>query len=545
MQNIPIGLETALCTPCESPIIEKHAADEELSRTPHHRNSLIIEEVCKYFGSCSVEGCPLNSEYSHMISFYSNALFCVSHHKENILAVRSEYLKNISDFEKIVLLSVQIDRSFKPIHVGVFDLHCEQDIESLTYKTYEKIFSVRKSDVSITDCYFVLEILLYRKEYERFFIIYEGLEERTIGIYKLAIMASLYAKREKIPKILIQIKNALNLANVNVEENESSDKKYRTMVENAEADSPLPLATQEENLLLFHTIRTWYLDKYKKHHWDMSISMWNISKNAEGASEAMIDRCIRHRKYEEGWYIYKESLNDAITPLRMFRLSRRILLLIIHAINNCNTNMWVEHYLEIATVISRLKIDMKTKVKNTFTVLHNLRNYHHITCIGGLIIKQYPEDLLCTSEPLSIILYDIYEILKEHENMIMDEIASRPSEEETGEKSVPELARYALISYSLWRRKNTRGLFISLFWGRSKASIEIYTLILHIAMIIKNKEQIVNICKDIWNDSVEVTDSLAFSLAYIHGTYTNCSCLANTNSRSYLMHVLLLLSGTQ
>ncbi|KAI5190832.1 hypothetical protein NEMIN01_1234 [Nematocida minor] len=528
-----MGTESAVCSPYEDCAAQPLKISESASALNMKENKTVIEAIFQCFKSCSIEDCPLNSPYTHPISLYSNLLFCVMRNHRNLLSFnRHKSFKIICDFEKIILLAVQLDRTFRPVHVGKFDLLCEQDIESLTFKLYESMYAMDKSNIATSDYYHILEILLNRKEYERFFVVYEQSKTKTIGTYKLSIVAALCMKEEKIPRILTQIKNDLKLKNVDIDgRTPPIGKQYRNLVENAAEDSDMPCYTEEENLVLFYTIKNWYIDKYREHHWNVSIHTWHVSRNTEGASEAMIDRCIRLRKYEEGWDIYKESTIDPITPLRMLRLSRRILSLIIHAINNCNTNVWVEKYLEIATVISRLNVSNVIKVKNTFSILSSLKNYAHISCISVLTIKQYPEELISNSAALGIIFEDIYKIFKDHEEVLA---------ETQNESCTSSLARHALIIYRIWRKKNSKSVFLSLFWGRSKESVEVYTLILQIAAITKNKDHIISICKDIWEDSIAVTENLSNTLSHIHSEYSSCSCDAsvNTNSRGYLMHVL-------
>lgn len=527
--------------PYKSPSLGPLAVNKPTGILTKDENRSAVEKVFKFFSSCPVGECPLNFPLTHAISLYSNILFCMEcKHYDGPSFNYSQPFETLCAFEKIILLSVQHDRNFKPAHIGRFDIYCEQDIESITYKLYAAKSDRDKRMLTISDCYFILEILLCRREYDRFFTVYDNCEHTTLGMYKLALLAALYANNKKASKILATIKSALKITD-EIDINDpipEIDKRFKDIVDEAAETGELGEYSKEESLALFYAIMDWYIDKYKEFHWSVYLNTWKTSKNTGGVSEAMIDKCIRFKKYEEGWNIYKESALGLITPLRLFRLSRRILSLVIHAINNYTSNMWVERYLEVATVISRLKISPVIKIRSTLSVLLGLNSYTQISCLGGLVIRQYPEELLNNNIALCVMFSVAYEVFKTHENIIS---------ENSKDESLPELAKCVFIVYRMWRKKSVRSVFVSLFWGRSSESVDVYTTILQIAVIIKNKTQVASICRDIWNDSLSLTMDLSNTLVHIHNMYSECKCgdTANIRSRSYLMHILSFLPSTK
>ncbi|KAI5183452.1 hypothetical protein NEIRO03_1047 [Nematocida sp. AWRm78] len=542
MEKNTMDMENMLCTPDTNTLLECKSTQNAYIINDE-KNRPVVEDIFKSFKKCGTLGCSLNSPLPHAISLYSNILFCISQqHPDRPSLIYSGSFKTICNFEKMILFTIQLDRNFKPTYTGHTDIHCEQEIESLTYKVYMDRHCKEKIRTSISDCYHVLEMLLCRKEYQRFFSIYDQLDQKDLGIYKLALLASLYTQNEKTLKILTQLRDTLGLRNSDVDIEATfpeCDKRFRNLVEEASDGCDMPSCTKEEKIALFHTVKQWHCNKHKEFYWNLSLHKWSTSKGVEGATEAMLDKCIRLKKYEEGWFIYKEATLYPLIPLRMFRISRRVLSLIIHAINNCNAAMWVERYLEIASVISRLNIDYLQKVKHTFSALLNLKSYSQISCIARLILKQYPESMLNSNSVLCSIFEDIFEIFKVHKKALITS---------ANDSSLPELAQCAYSLYQQWRKKNARGVFFSLFWGRSKESVEVYNAMLQIAIIIHNKPQVVIICKDIWHDSIPVLKSLSNTLMHVHNIYTNCSCddeETNVLSRSYLMHILYLLLPTQ
>ncbi|KFG25156.1 uncharacterized protein NESG_02376 [Nematocida ausubeli] len=540
MQKNVMTLERIACSSNNNTLTSIKSSQNPYILT-NEKNTAIVQDIFNSFGKCSVAECPLNSSMPHAISLYSNILFCIAQGHANRPSLSySGSFSSICNFEKSILFAIQIDRNFKPTCTGRIDVRCEQEIESITYMIYiDRSFQTK---ISTADYYHILDMLLCRKEYERFFIIYAQLEERSLGIYKLALLASLYIKNEKTTKILAHLIRDLGLSgkiDADISSPEIVDKRFRNLVEEAAEDSAIPDLPAEDKEILFYTIKNWHSNKHKEFYWTISLQKWSSSKGAEGASEAMIDKCILLKKYEEGWFVYKESTLYPILPLRMFRISRKALSLVIHAINNCNTNMWVERYLEIATIITRMSIDNAQKVRNTFSSLLRLKNYSHISCIARLIIKQYPDNMLNDNQTLCSIFEDIFEIFRINKQGIIN----------SGEDPcLPELALNAYSLYSIWRKKNSRGVLLSLFWGRSKEAIAVYNAILQIAIIIENKPQIVTLCKNIWEDSLAISEDLSNTLMHVHNIYSTCNCLeeeTNVHSRGYLMHVLDLLSSAQ
>ncbi|KAH9385927.1 uncharacterized protein NEMAJ01_0823 [Nematocida major] len=549
--------EYSLSTAPPAPIVDTSVCAAPQESSPGEGKSP-LENIFSAFSFCPVKGCPLNFASTHAICIYSNILFCLgAKHAGSPSSECSLPFREICNFERAVLLAVQIDRTFKPAPVGRLDLNCEQDIESLAFKIYEQMPESRRRAMGPGDYYCILDMLHCRGEFERFFGVYDECSCPNLGVYKLALVASLHADNGKEMRIFLRLKNALGLKK-DVDPSRPApkiDKKYAKLVEEAAEGGDLPACSASDAVTLFYTVRAWYMGKYKEFHWTAYMNKWYVSKSTEGASEAMLDKCIRFKKYEEGWCIYKETALEKITPLRLLRLSNRALFLIMQAINNSNANMWAERYLEVATVISRLNITDRVKIHSTFAVLLNLKNYNKMSYLACLVLKQYPDPLLNNNASICMIFGVIYEMFKKYEYIFADKspvthLENNPLTEiertlNKNDVLLPELAVEACLIYRKWRKSHSRGVFFSLFWGRSHDSMCVYNSVLQIAIIVKAREEILSICSDMWNDSIPVTEDVSSSLVYIHRVFTECACSESENActRPYLMHVLSLLEA--
>ncbi|OAG29045.1 hypothetical protein NEDG_01184 [Nematocida displodere] len=485
-----------------------------------------IKSLKYLFHSCSVPSCPTTQKVEAHLLFYSNALYCVVHHGDSSLT--TETFPLICLFECSVLEELSgRDKEGPEMDYTYTDVYCEQDVESLSFRVFQNLLQ-RCNVLESSEClYSMLMVLYMRKEYERFFTIYDMKRCHTIPTYQLALLSSL-CLRERAPKtILAQLQACLKLTEV-ADKLPEEESRWVEALKNPSAIRIEHLSPQEREAL-YYALRRWFNQEYRAYHWTTSLKQWSGSKDTEGAAEAMIDLCVKFREYEKGWSIYKEVFAGALPSLRILRLSSQVMTLAIRALNTHSTATWTERLLEVSTVISRLDIDKVLKIKNTFSMLVEINSYSHMSYLSGRVIMQYPPSLISTTT-LLVILRSTLSALERHPKEV---------EEETAERCTPPLIAEALSLYTIWKKNSERGILSTLFFGTSDDSFEVYSLVLSITLLLRRKETTLAVCRDIWESGLDVTPALAPPLVQTHASTCLCTKYINSHEkRAYLSHII-------
>lgn len=504
------------------------SAIAELSGLYQEENQFLTRELGQLFGSCRVHDCPLHTPTEHLLLLYSNALFCLAHHGMDGLSDRAFF--QICAFEGAVMQHLASHRQ-TAIQYSCLDLHCEQDIESLTFKAF--LVLAKRSPAVLSNTHLVgtlLQLLYARKEYERFFQVYSMKIDRDLRIFQLALRASLKSREKESSAILAAIRNYLGLSDTPLDPHHQPASCWANLLNSEHLDiDPLQLPLAEKQAL-YHSTKLWFNQRYKDHHWNLSLEKWRASKTTEGSSEAMLDICVKFKEHEQGWLIYKESLAGNLHTLRVYRLSSRVIYLIAKAINHRSSQCWTERFLEVSTVISRLPIDKYLKIKNTFSVLRELDSYAHLAFLAGSVIQQYPDHLI-SSPTVSRIFGDVVYLAQKHQPAIEQELARG---------KLPDLFRYAATLYALWKQKTAKGIFSTLFFGRPRECLDVYALFLQATILLKLPAQSFSVCQDLWESGVEVSPSISGSLLYLHPLVCHCNDFTEDTacSRKFLTHIL-------
>ncbi|KAI5179811.1 hypothetical protein NEOKW01_0274 [Nematocida sp. AWRm80] len=528
-----IASSDALYFSPSSSILEMEGKEPAHFGLPNLSSGFGIPIVKKIFSGCPMPECPLNSSEEHPLIFYSNALYCIIKHGLRI-DIDDGGMVGICAFERLILKGIEHGTPVK-IDYESIDLTCEQDIESLAYKIFLLLLEKNKNALGHTALCSVLQLLYHRKEYERMYNLYLKCNQHTIRIYKLLLLGTLKTKTITYQSILQGFKDYLSLPKEIDDNKPPANNPWDDMIIK---DNPHEIQLKDLNIQdrteVYHALKSWFTKEFKESYWEHSLEQWKQSQEIEGSSEAMITLCIKMRKYEEGWSVYKESTTETnLCTLRLFRLTSRILSLIIKAINFYGVYSWIERYLEVSTVISRLNIDPVLKVQTTYSCLHDITSYDHVCCIAGFVIKQYPPEIFA-SRPMCFLLEDTHRILDDHQ----DEI-----DKELNNGLMPQLVKSVFWIYSEWKTRTHRNSLMAIFFGRSSDTVSVYGLVLSIGVRLRLECQVKLVCQDIWDNSISVSPPIAHSLEQVHIEICSCTdfCQNSIQSRSYLFHVLSLI----
>jgi pentatricopeptide repeat protein len=440
---------------------------------------------------CTNKHCPLMAQKkkgerncpAFYLTLYSNALVCLTFHKKNIEKILPEDLLCILGLEETFLSGKgQVLKKITENSKNCMDLYCEQDVESLTMRIYEKLTEAQRRE--ILKGRFVgkfLSLLRTRKEWERFFSVYGRIEKRDMEVYKIALLASIETEQVDPRSILKEVK-----AHLRVPENDP---------ESGEA------ARYEE-------LKKWFSEEYRKHHWKECMRIWESSRGMEGAAESMIDVCIKYREFEEGWKVYNEALRSGDSSIH--KLSVRGCYMGVKALNYKAGDCWRERFLAVITasmktvkpLFLRQGILMLSEVEDGETLLYltqqTLKIYHE-SRISGEGVKCALEGCLCLLEKREEASF---------RNGILDSVFSL---------------------YSQWKRK--RHGFLRLFFKSSECTSQIYMKMLCLCCICEKKERAQEVCEDMWNYGLEMNEEILEHLRSLHKGECDCDKFARASGK--------------
>lgn len=503
----------------------------------------LINEVIKSTVICSE--CTFSNEINtieKMLVAYSQLIYCVVNH-QNVFVVdiskvfRLEFflLKFVSEPEILDVKSVlqgkyskleKIKDKFsicseKYYQNSFSELNCEQCIESLTYKVFLKIrknlqnindktqvvsknnYNSFDSNTSLEDLNllqkknieYTLLVLYLRKEYFRFFKIYNNIE-RSEFINRLAYILSL---------------------NDDCEYNSIDEKSF--ILHNIEIEDSI----LKENICLENEDKEiWKLNVNAIYGWNDKVRLW--MKNREECSGildmTMIDECINNRKYDEGWLIY--TLGNGHIKEEFHRLS----MLCITALCKGEDDIWAVRLINIIkSAIDKHEVSICCDLVNDiFNKIANIPEKLRFIIIREFIyrIRVMEND----EKIVTLIIKGINELCKKCKNTETCDIC----------------VQHANMVYKEWKKNNTGGIF---FKSHSKYENEIYENMLDMCDTIQDCSGFMNVCKDLIDNEAKINRSIYKKLQSIHNKTckdcndTKCTVTKFRNERQLLYHLLI------
>lgn len=449
---------------------------------------------------CAHKGCPLVSQReqaegerpaSAHLRLYSNALVCVALHQKRISKVGPEDMIAISLFETL-LLKGRFDKLPKKLVDRTrkcMDAYCEQDMESLTVKMYGCLGEKGRERVLRSPfLHAFLKLLKLRKETERFFKVYDQADDKNdIEVYRMALLTSMVTEYRDPRHVLKDIRKYLGIPE--------------------DAFNTAGPAFPGPALLEYESIKKWFSDEYRKHHWSECIRIWKASKEIEGTGESMIDVCVKYKEFEEGWRVYREVMErEAKRGHDIQRLSMRACYLAIRAANTTCDKIWTDRFLAITA--AAVKETVPAFMKQALLLLRGLEDERAVIFLTSQILKMCGKVSL-TGEGVRCTLEGCFCLLEGK-----CEMANTP----LGNACIKEV----FDLYVQWKKTRRHNSFLSFFTKSSECTNGIYKTMLGLCCKCQIEEVVKAVCEDIWNSGLEMDEEILGHLRVIHSG--RCSC---------------------
>ncbi|WUR03391.1 uncharacterized protein VNE69_04212 [Vairimorpha necatrix] len=493
----------------------------------------------------------------HIIG-YSKLLHCVSTHKPNIDHTSTILIdlfyklflveKYILDFlldpellsvidalrgkynnqkikKDIILLSQEYYKN------NISALNCEQDIESLTFKIYKSIIksieeikdnnnstqdynviqdsngiqysndingNINMDDMDDIVHEYVLIVLFMRKESNRFHNIYKKVKHTSFS-NRLAILftynqdCEFTAEYENIKK-----KSFINIDLLN---------KHIPNI------SRLVFLENED-------YETWQRGIVYHYDWNDKVKLWmrNRCETSCLLDKSMIEECIKHKRFRDGWIIYKYGNKSIVNEFH------KVISLCISALRHTNEEIWTDRIIEI------IKAAIK---KNDFYICMDLVEDIFYT-LGGVsesqrsrIIKHFIKEIRVMENNEEIVTNIIKGI---------NELCKKCINTETCDICV----EHANMIYQEWKRNNTGGFF---FKSHSKYESEIYENMLDMCDTVEDCDGFKNLCKDLVNNEAKINKGIYKKLQTVHTKtckdckHGTCQTLKVKDNQQLLYHL--------
>ena len=393
----------------------------------------------------------------------------------------------------------------------IFNINCEQEIESMLYFYYKKIRDDKKDDY-LTN--FTLVILFLRKEYIRFNIIFKKFNKNRFTI-KLAILFEMTEDNTK---------EALE--------------KYR-LFDKACSVQSLFLSNLRKFLSSTGLKNNYYLESIKKLcetdgdieqriniiknevNWHNCVVLWanNRCNNSSYVDNSMIDICIKYGKYEDGWKIYNNY-----NLIETSRFLRGVTLCCI-AMKNVKHCKWKKRLVEVIDLIFK-NLDLLNLENLLENILINIENLPISQIIA--IVNELQKHLIRLSLKESIIecLFNFYNIYCfEYQNQELNKIC----------------CTNAIYIYNKWNKSKTKNF--NLFRKKTEFDTKIYSHMLGLCDIAKNCEFFSKVCKDLLKNDAHISRDLCRRLENFHSKncqdceYKKKQVVTVKESHSFISHL--------
>lgn len=475
-----------------------------------------------------------------LVRVYSLLMHCITYHcttvgklkEEDLFVVELFLLKFImkpepSDIRTIILfrnntnerlyresLSLQLVALFQTHYLDKkIAFNCEQDIESLLYKYYKRLEELKQTEVVDKPEYLLL-ILYVRKEYDRFQRLY-GRVKKDNFMYKLGLLMNIFDENTS------EVDKLCGEYDVYVENRifESKDKSiFEVFLRYIDKKYKLDLEDVVDLFEKSPSIKLWVSDKTSQHQWEESVRMWarNRSSSSNYVDNSMIDLCIKHVKYEDGWLIYINSYGANTSGF-----SRAIRLCCV-ALRTSKNSKWRNRLFEvISDVFENIKsVNLIVLLENLFSDIEKLTLSSYMKIISDLQGRLLSVKL--NDEAIDTILRFYYNVSTNN-----TEIARK-------------VCKYAMDFYSKWIKSKKQFCF---FIKKSEYDTRIYSSLLGICDNAKDCEQFYRVCRAILRNETSINREMCRRLESFHTRncknciYKHRQVISVSESRGFISHL--------
>ncbi|UYI27756.1 hypothetical protein J0A71_07g16390 [Encephalitozoon cuniculi] len=448
---------------------------------------------CEAYSNSSIASKP-----SDIVRAYSYLLTCIDHvdgvpavNFRDLFVVETFVLdriceKKMLDFDRI--FGEQRDPNAKRREMlkamegclpnSPINIDCEQELDSLMYKVYKRRTDLNPKDIALGEIELLLVTLFRRSESSRFFKVFSRCK-KSKGALRLGLLMGLKDGNDGLVDKLLRSYGEENLSTKSY----FLDCKDDLIRRSIDPDWIMSVESNEE----------WLACRKEEMEWEECVHFW--ATNREGSSEAfnksMMDLCIKHRKYEEGWIVYSKGCKK--TPY----VIHKACLLSLKALKETNDCKWISRLFEVIEASEPEEDDAKYLVAND--VLENLSTLPEN--VRNLVLKGFITriDLLDRNEEVvNLVIRGLLDLCRTCGH----------------DKGHDLFGDYANLLYSKWKKHKLCGRYPP--ENQGKIESEIYSNMLSVFDALQDKEKVLSICRDMVNSNMKMTKELCSKIQTLH-----------------------------
>ncbi|CAD25390.1 hypothetical protein [Encephalitozoon cuniculi GB-M1] len=490
---------------------ESFSYDESLLDRRALKNFLILDEILKRFPKKSGVECVFCEESTKihnlhdMFRAYACAVSCLAHHTESVGVADLLVFFEVEDFVMrkargremwSVRDVLEFRRDTKEMYeealrdqlVAVFKTHfmeksikinCEQDVESITYKYYKLVDDGEKTGLEMRSLELVLILLFKRDELIRFFRVFWP-NRKSYAVFKLALILSMRLESHVSTERLLKEfegfpfeEDSLFPYNGDVD----SLHEINEMLENSEPD-----------------IGEWFRMQQEKMYWMECVRMWAANRESDPGTmdNSMIELCIKNKRYEDGWLIYKNDMKSTNVGIV------KACILCIKGLKSSNGScVWESRTAEVIdnAVFSGDLKSLHALINEIVSKLWEIPAVQRVFVLGRF---SKAADCMCKDEDL------IAELLKG-----LQALCTECRDSETRDLCV----RYSEMVYDEWKKAKKKFLF---FKKQSHHGLQIRSSMLGIYGATKDCKKFYNVYQDLMKSNTELSRELCTKLESLH-----------------------------
>ncbi|KAG5860157.1 hypothetical protein KMI_03g06100 [Encephalitozoon hellem] len=467
-----------------------------------NRVILSVKAMDKKDGDCAICDNTISATTGNdVIRLYSYLLGCISNHVANILPldfkdlfiVESFVLDNICekkmlDFNKIfeegkgspeAVRREILEATKGCLLSNLINIDCEQELESLLYMAYEMCMDSSIEGFTLKEIELLLAVLFRRSESSRFFKIFNR-SKKSKGLLRLGLLMSLKDGDDTTLDRLLRSYSEHDLLPESYFLNDSEGLLKRSI----DVDWIMSVEDNAE----------WVSLRRKEMEWEECVRFW--AANREGCSEAlnksMMDLCIKHGKYEEGWVVYSRGCKK--TPY----VIHKACLLALKGLKETNDCKWTSRLFEVVEASAPEEDDAKYLVAND--IIENLSSLPEN--VRNLVLKEF------------ITRMDLLDKNEEIVNLVIRGLLSLCKKCESDQESYTSFGDYADLLYTKWKKHKLCGRYTP--ESRDQIESEIYSNVLSVFDTLHDKEKVLGVCRDVVNSNTKITKELCSKIQSFH-----------------------------
>ncbi|KAH9411171.1 hypothetical protein HK407_07g11610 [Ordospora pajunii] len=359
----------------------------------------------------------------------------------------------------------------------MINIQCEQVLESLMYKVYNKYSEFDIECISSKDAELLLIVLFRRVEPSRFFKVL-SLSGPTKGVMRLGMLMAL---KEENSSLVDKLQKELAAVDMSLESH---------FVENTEL---IGMAIDVDQAMLVEDIDEWIAHRKEEMEWEERVHFWSLNRDGscESLNKSMMSLCIKHRKYDDGWAIYCKGCKKTSDVIR------RGCMLSLNALKETDDQKWILRLFE-AVEESFRSGDSEAGYIAANDVLKNLPCFPEIT--RDLVLKEFVRRI---------------DFLEEHEeivNLVIRELVELCKDYECGQEYA-HYGEYTNLFYGRWKNNKMSGEYV--LGGNEEIESEMYLNVLSVFDSLHDRNRILEVVGDIANSNMKITKELSLKMQAI------------------------------